>query len=179
MKALLDINVLMDFLTVRKSYEDAASIISLAKRKTFRAYASAHEITTLSYFLEKDRRYREGYREMIASLLALFHVLPVDRTDLEAALGSGMDDFEDAVLESVSSRNALDYIVTQNVSDFARSRIPALTPAAFLELLTPDGTDGVIREAAPSYRTRPRRRRAGAREAKAIAKGKRPAKTTR
>jgi hypothetical protein len=139
----------------------AASIMSLARRRSFRAYVSAHEITTLSYFLEKDRRFRETFREKIAFLLEIVHVLPVDRIALDEALVSEMDDFEDAVLESVSSREELDCIVTHNVSDFEKSRISVLTPAQFLRLLETSTEHGFeVRERAPSYHSRPRRRAA-------------------
>lgn len=164
MRALLDINVILDFMAIRKSYEDAASVMNLAMRRSFHAYVSAHEITTLSYFLEKDRRFRGTFREKIAFLLEMVRVLPVDKTALEEALVSKMDDFEDAVLESLSLRENLDCIVTHNISDFARSRIPALTPSAFLKRMEADQKGFTLREPAPSYRSRPRRRTAKARK---------------
>jgi predicted nucleic acid-binding protein len=163
MKALLDINLLLDFLLIRKGYEDAGLILDHARNHRFKAFVSAHEITTLSYFLEKDSRFRPSYREKISLLVSMTDVLSVDKAALESALASGISDFEDAVLESVAVSAKLDYIVTQNTTDFTRSRIHALTPAAYLKLLakeaTRTGPADAVREPTPSYHARPRRRR--------------------
>ena len=159
MKALLDINVLLDAFLVRKDHEEASLILDLASRRSFRAYVSAHAITTLSYFLEKDPKFRGTYRENIRFLFRMTDILAVDRIVLEDALTSAMDDFEDAVLEAVATHAGLDCIVTRNVSDFTRSRVAALTPAKFLKALDSDSKNTSVREPAPAYHTRPRRRR--------------------
>lgn len=163
MKALLDINVLLDAFLVRKDYEEASLILDHASRRSFRAYASAHAITTISYFLEKGSKFRGTYRDNIRLLFRMTDILAVDRIVLEDALTSVMDDFEDAVLEAVAMRAGLDCIVTRNVPDFARSRVAALTPADFLMALDSSSNGMTAREPAPSYHTRPRRRKAASR----------------
>jgi hypothetical protein len=46
-----------------------------------------------------------------------------------------LGDFEDALVASVAEATGSDYIVTRNVSDFAGSPVPALTPTEFLEAI--------------------------------------------
>jgi hypothetical protein len=46
---------------------------------------------------------------------------------------SGIIDFEDAVLVASAIRDNLDFVITRNVTDFAGSIVPAMTPADFLK----------------------------------------------
>lgn len=162
MRALVDINILLDALLTRKGYEEASLILDHARRRFFKGYVSAHEITTLSYFLEKESKLRGSCREKILFLFRMMDILAVDQAALEGALASSMNDFEDAVLEAVAIRANLDFIVTRNVTDFTHCRISALTPTAFLKLLESDANNTGVREPVPSYHTRPRRRRKAA-----------------
>jgi predicted nucleic acid-binding protein len=160
-KALLDTNVLLDFFNKRKSYEEAARILSFAAAKNFQAFVSAHEVTTLAYFLEKEERFPREFRDHLLTLLQLVHVLPVDKATLEDALHSRITDYEDAVLESVCRKHDIECIVTRNNKDFTLSRVKAYTPAQFLKMLPgsgPESESNLVREPAPTYHSRPRRR---------------------
>lgn len=46
-----------------------------------------------------------------------------------------VNDFEDAVVEVSSMKKKVDYIITRDMSDFASSRVKAVTPSQFLQLL--------------------------------------------
>ena len=157
-KSLLDVNVLMDFLLVRDDYEDAAHIMNLAGRREFKAFASAHEITTLAYFLEKSDRSRGEVRQKISKLFGLIEILPVDQGIIEKAMNSRITDFEDAVLESVSIKHGMDFIITRDMKDFTHSKVEAVNPRYFLKLLQKKDPGDMVKEPTASYRTRPRRR---------------------
>ncbi|MEO6095585.1 MAG: PIN domain-containing protein [Fibrobacteria bacterium] len=131
---LLDLNVILDFLNKRRFHAEAAQILDLAMMGKIRAFVSAHEVTTLAYFLEKEKKPEMDYRQVISILLSMVRALPVDQEILERSLRSEITDFEDAVLESVSLQHSLEYIVTRNVKDFRKSRVGAINPSLFLEI---------------------------------------------
>ena len=56
-----------------------------------------------------------------------------DRPDASArrARSLGFSDFEDALEAVAAEGSAADGLVTRNTSDFARSRVPVLTPSQF------------------------------------------------
>jgi predicted nucleic acid-binding protein len=132
---LLDLNVLLDFLNQRKFHADAAQIMEKGAHGQMRIFVSAHEITTLAYFLDKQKHSARDGRQALSLLFTLLQVLPVDKEVLEEAVRSRIDDFEDAVLEAVSLKHGLRYIVTRNVKDFSHSRVEAVNPSVFLGLL--------------------------------------------
>lgn len=134
-RVLLDLNVLLDFLNKRQFHAEAQAILNLAGTERIEAFVSAHEITTLAYFLDKEGYPGDDNRQVIIMLFNLVQVLPVDQAALEQALYSSISDYEDAVLESVSLKKGLDYIVTRNVKDFKKSKVEAINPALFLQLV--------------------------------------------
>lgn len=135
-QALLDTNVLLDFLNKRKFHAEASQILDLAASGKMRACVSAHEMTTLAYFLEKEMKNSRECREILKQLFSLVRILAVDKEILENAVYSQMEDFEDAVLEAVCLKNGVQTIVTRNVKDFVQSKVEAVNPSLFLELMT-------------------------------------------
>ena len=57
----------------------------------------------------------------------------LDTVDARRALALPMGDVEDAFQAAAAIAWQADFIVTRNTSDYRRSPVPALTPAAFLE----------------------------------------------
>jgi predicted nucleic acid-binding protein len=159
MKVILDTNILLDFIKVREFHREAGEILDLALERKFHAFICAHQVTTLAYYLEKSARSPQEFRQRLTSLLSFIDVLPVNRDRINEALISELKDFEDAVVESAAFAINADYIVTRNIKDFSRSRMKAVTPAQFLNLLSHSETGGfLIREDKPDYHSRPRRR---------------------
>jgi predicted nucleic acid-binding protein len=144
----------------REFHEEAARVLDLAAQRAFKIFASAHEMTTLAYFLEKSKRPPREIRRILSALFEQIRILAVDQEILEKALHSKMDDFEDAVLEAVSMKNELEFIVTRNVKDFRHSRVKAINPSLFLELIHEKPGDGSsVRECEPAYNMCSLRRR--------------------
>ena len=75
---------------------------------------------------------RQESRAALARLLSLVEVALVNRSVIDAALRSGMADFEDAVLAESASLAGADVIVTRNLRDFRNSPVVALGPDEFL-----------------------------------------------
>jgi predicted nucleic acid-binding protein len=58
---LIDLNIIIDYLDKRPGHEKALEIIIQCCLKKVKGYLCAHEVTTLSYFLdEPPRRKRRG-----------------------------------------------------------------------------------------------------------------------
>ena len=67
--------------------------------------------------------------------MALFEVASVNRLVIENALKTKFTDFEDSVLYESARHAGAEYIVTRNIKDFKKSKIPAFTPTEFLSML--------------------------------------------
>ena len=134
-KVLVDLNVILDFLAKRANHEAAATIISYCEDKKIKGFVSAHEITTLAYFLTDRIKNKSGAKKIINDILDIFSTIPVTETLLRQALDSKISDYEDAVLEQASKKENLDYIITNNLSDFKYSAIKAITPNEYISLL--------------------------------------------
>lgn len=131
---LVDLNVILDYIDKRNGYEDAEIIISNCFDKTFDGYVAAHEITTLSYFLERSVKDRGKILKIITSVLKTFTIIATDERTLGMALLSDIADYEDAVIEVSAMEKNLDYIITKNIKDFDKSRVKAILPSDFLRL---------------------------------------------
>jgi predicted nucleic acid-binding protein len=131
-KPLVDLNVILDFLNHRNFHEFAAEILNRCANEELDGYICAHEITTLAYFLMKDYRDSAKVNNILATILDIFTVVPVDKTVLYDALNSPITDYEDAVIEVSALRHGIDCIITRNIKDFKSARIPCFTPEQFL-----------------------------------------------
>ncbi len=137
MKALLDTNIVLDVLMDRKPHAaDAAEVFRIIELGEASGLLCATTITTLDYLLSQHLRRSES-RKLLAYVMKLFDVAPVNRAVLEDALVSRMDDFEDAVLDHAAQHSGADVIVTRNGKDFARGKTKVMDPRQFIVLMKP------------------------------------------
>ena len=130
-KVLIDLNIILDFLNKRNFHEEAANIINMCVEKKLYGFIAAHEITTLSYFLLKEKKDKNKAADIISALLDMFNIIPIDEKILREALFSPVKDYEDAVIEVSSVKNSIDYIISRNLGDFKSARIQVFTPEQF------------------------------------------------
>ena len=130
-KVLIDLNIILDFLNKRNFHEEAANIINMCVEKKLFGFIAAHEITTLSYFLLKEKKDKNKAADIISALLDMFNIIPIDETILREALFSPVKDYEDAVIEVSSVKNSIDYIISRNLGDFKSARVQVFTPEQF------------------------------------------------
>lgn len=133
-KILVDLNIILDFLNKRNNHQEAADLINRCAKHELSGFMCAHEVTTLSYFLVKEDKDRIKARTTITALMDIFTVIPVDEAVLRDSLLSPIADYEDAVIEVSSMKAGIDCIISRNIADFKRSRIPAYTPEQFVLL---------------------------------------------
>lgn len=130
-KVLIDLNIILDFLNKRNFHEEAANIINMCVKKKLSGFIAAHEITTLSYFLLKEKKDKNKAADIISALLDMFNIIPIDEKILREALFSPVKDYEDAVIEVSSVKNSIDYIISRNLGDFKSARVQVFTPEQF------------------------------------------------
>lgn len=137
MKAVVDTNVILDALTSREPFREAAEAIFLhTAAKSFDALLIATSITDIHYLLRKHLHDPELTRSALGNLLVLFEIQDVTQEDCINALASKMSDFEDAILASCAARASAEFIITRNTKDFKESPILAITPDEFLQILS-------------------------------------------
>jgi predicted nucleic acid-binding protein len=135
MKALLDVNVLLDVVQNRRPhYAGSAAVLSAARMGEFAALIPLHAFTTVFYLVEKASSTSVA-NQTIDWLLQHFDVPAVDKGVLLRARTIPLKDFEDAVVASVAEKYSCEYIVSRNTEDFAGSPVVAMAPSDFLRLL--------------------------------------------
>ena len=102
---------------------------------TIIGYLCGTTITTV-YYLASRTLGAARAQEEIRKLLSLFEVAPVNRLVLESALVVDFNDFEDAVIHEAACHVGADAIVTRNLKDFKKSRIPVYTSEELARILT-------------------------------------------
>jgi predicted nucleic-acid-binding protein len=135
-KVLIDLNIILDFLNKRDDHLSALSVFDLCIRGKLKGYVSSHEITTLSYFLEKQGHKRRKRNLVINQLLDNLSVLTAHEKILRDALLSGIDDYEDAVIDELAENAKVDCIVSKNLKDFKKGKNKVLTAREVLALFT-------------------------------------------
>ena len=134
-KIIIDLNVILDMLMRRDDHEAAVAVFDHCVRGFDEGYVCSHEITTLAYFLGKERSLRARRSTIIRNILDTLRVLPATAEVLGEALDSPVQDYEDAVVEVSAIRSDIEFIVTRDLRDFAVSRIQAFTPREYLALI--------------------------------------------
>lgn len=134
MRALIDTNVLIDFMTLRKPFDaDAVKIVDACDKSLFDGCIAAHSIPDIFYILRKSVPAAER-RETLRRFCEIFEVVGIDKGKLVAALTDGrFTDFEDCLQLRCALTFHADYIVTRNPKDFAASSIPAIAPDVFCQ----------------------------------------------
>lgn len=137
MKILVDTNVIIDALTGREPFREAAEqIFLLAANQIEDMYITASSATDIYYLIRKHLHSTDQAKNTMSKLYELFHILDVTSSDCREALLSGVKDYEDAVVASCANRNRMDYIVTRNIKDYEQSKVKALLPDELLKLVS-------------------------------------------
>ena len=131
-RVFLDTNVVIDLLDKREPFwKDVAALFTMAYNGQVELYISSLTYATVSYLLRKHGK--EGTRALLGNLRALSKVTAVGETEVDLAMASAFDDYEDA-LQYFSAANAkVEAIVTRNKKDFQASGLPVMSPEEFVK----------------------------------------------
>lgn len=143
MKIFLDTNIVMEYFSERKNFENVYTILKAAKVKSLDAVVSTFTVDTLVYLMgialkEKGMHEPEKRKEIRAWLNAFFEY--VDMTDIsrESALNGLNDihfnDIEDGLQYYCALENDCDCLITINGKHFknADKGLEVLDPAEFV-----------------------------------------------
>lgn len=135
MKVLFDTNIILDILLDRQPFSEPASILlSKVERSEMDGFLCATTITTIHYLLSRHLN-KEQAVSGINSIMALFAIASVNRLVIEDAIKAKITDFEDSVLHEAARHASVEYIITRNIKDFKKAKIPVFTPVEFLNML--------------------------------------------
>ena len=139
MRALIDTNILVDYISERQPFfQDAYKIVDACDKSFFSGCIAAHSIPDIFYILRKSIPAHER-RDALRRLCEIFEVIGIDKGKLISALDDeNFFDFEDCLQVQCATTYSADYIVTRNLKDFAMSIIPAITPDKFCQQVLKD-----------------------------------------
>jgi predicted nucleic acid-binding protein len=137
-KLLLDADVLLDTALRRQPFAaDSDRLVQWCQETPQSAMVAWHSVSNLYYLLRIAVADAKA-REFISDLMRFTTVTSGGTGAVRQALLIPMRDFEDALQVSAALAGGAEVIVTRNVRDFARSPLPAVTPAHFLRKIRPD-----------------------------------------
>ncbi len=135
MTLLLDTNIILDYLLKRPPFfENAQAVMKLCCTENINGCIALHTVTTIWYILRKVPD--EKRRLALKSICELLQVVGTTHEEVISAIDTrNFKDFEDCIQTKCAKSAKADYVITRNVSDFAFSEIPVLTPEQLLSIV--------------------------------------------
>ena len=127
LKLFLDTNVFIDALAHREPFQQNAKLIlALGMLGEFELWMSATQATDIFYVLSDGGKasQAEPAKEKLASIRSFVHACAFTDEDIDEALKSTWNDFEDACLNQGVHKVKPDAVVTGNLRDFALCDYP-------------------------------------------------------
>jgi len=119
---LIDTNVVLDYAEEREFFFEAAQkVFETIKQRKVIGCVSASAVTDIFYFLLKRYKDSDFVIQLLKKLIRILKILDVDRQTIEAAIDSGMKDFEDAVQAAAAQAFGIDIVVTRDKAGFSNS----------------------------------------------------------
>jgi len=135
MRIILDTNILLDYLQHRKGFVAAEQILQECAEYKIEGFVAAHSIPNMFFILRKIYS-EEERRDILSSITSFLSVAEINHEMICSALNrKEFNDFEDCLQDECASAIGADFIVTQNIKDYANSRVPAISPDEFIQTL--------------------------------------------
>ncbi len=132
-KVLVDTNILIDLLAERHPfYDEAAELFSKADKHEIELSISALSIVTTHYILSQKINSEEA-KLALRKFKVIVKVIELNDKIVELALNDKkFKDFEDALQYYSAIENDDELIISRNLKDFKKSKLPVMTAAQFL-----------------------------------------------
>ena len=136
MKALFDTNIVLDVALDRPQLAAASRAARTSGfEHTGRGCLAWHSVATLAFFLGKHGR-TSDVRPLVGELVVRLEIAGGSDRELLRAIDLPVADFEDAMIVALAESAGATHIVTRNTADVRRSTVKAVTPEAFLRLIS-------------------------------------------
>ncbi|MBE2256745.1 MAG: PIN domain-containing protein [Ignavibacteria bacterium] len=133
-KIFIDTDVLLDLLLERSPFfESIAKIITLAIENKVKLYTSSLSIVNSNYILSKYKN-AENSKSILNSFLIYLELVKLDEELIIKGLNSDFKDFEDSLQHFSALDSKCEYLLTRNIRDFKKSKIPVFTPDEFISI---------------------------------------------
>lgn len=128
--------MIIDALTSREPWNKSAeTIFIMAANHMMDMYITASSATDIYYLVRKYLHSADQSKQVMEKLYSLVGILTVSGVECIDALASSVSDYEDAVVERVSVKADMDYMITGNVKDYQQGMIKAISPDDFIALI--------------------------------------------
>jgi len=134
-QTLLDTNIILDIALKRLPYfESSSQIFEKIGANSINGYVAATTIADIYYIVCKEKGATTA-KDFISNLIKFVDVLGVHKDHILHALGSKVQDFEDAIQSSVAEHIGINILITRNTKDYIHSPLFILTPEQFIKHL--------------------------------------------
>jgi len=135
-KVLLDTNIIIDLLAKRDPfYQEAARLFSFADKGKVLLFTSALSVANVNYVLLKQGN-PEVAKQILRNLKLIVGIISLDEKSISLALNDNeFSDFEDALQYFSAIENNIDIIISRNLKDFEKSKLPVMTAGQFNEII--------------------------------------------
>lgn len=136
MKALIDTNVILDWIMAREpNATNAKKIMEQCLFGKIEAYITSHSVSDIFYILRKDFSV-DKRKALLCLLCENFHVIPENKeTILRVLHCQEWKDLEDGLQMQCAKEEGVNYIVTQNLKDFWTSEIEVVDEEKFCRII--------------------------------------------
>lgn len=135
-KFFIDTNVILNWLIpTRDKHLEATSFMKEFVLGHAEGFVSSHSLTDIFYIARKNYSVEERKRFLLL-ILSNFQVVTESQNDFFDVLNdSAFFDIEDGLQVKCAEKIVVDYIVTENLKDFASSKIPSIDTASALRIV--------------------------------------------
>jgi predicted nucleic acid-binding protein len=135
-RLFVDTNIIIDLLAKREPFYDAAAMLfTLADKQKIRLSVSALTFANTNYILLQSKKPEES-RMILRKLNMVVEVLSLDEKIVGLSLNDNdFHDYEDALQYFTALENGIDAIITKNLKDFKKSKLPVMSAAQFLQTI--------------------------------------------
>ncbi len=131
MRLFLDTNVLLDGYFQRPGAAASDAVIRRCNG-AHSGWIAWHTLSNAFYLVRGHSRSSQTAFQFVADLLAWVEVAQVGKLDAVWAMGSGLNDFEDALQLSAAKACGAEVLITRNTADFKQAHLVVMTPEDFL-----------------------------------------------
>ena|ERR1043166_8518139 len=134
-RIFVDANVVIDWLNADSQHHDTcASCIQVLRALYNKPLVSPTSIAITFYIVSKKYRDEKHVKKVLNQAFSLFGITRENEEIVRQAFASAYTDVEDGIQYFSALDSSADAIVTFNVKDYVRAKIPVLHPAEFLAL---------------------------------------------